>query len=93
MMTTKTPTCFAIEDGRVAQALTEATDKLDATDGEIVFDFSSVETVDPGALRAVEALVSTAEEKGLKLFLRGVNIDVYKVLKLARLAERFSFVN
>ena len=35
---------------------------------------------------------SIADEKGVKVVLRGVNVDVYKVLKLVKLASRFSFL-
>ena len=44
-------------------------------------------------LRAVEDFADVAEEKSVKATVRGVNVDVYKVLKLARLSSRFSVVN
>ena len=34
-----------------------------------------------------------ADEKSVKVVLRGVSVDVYKVLKLVKLAHRFSLVN
>ena len=34
-----------------------------------------------------------ADAKTVKVVLRGVNVDVYKVLKLVKLTPRFSFVN
>ena len=51
-------------------------------DGEVTLDFSSVRRIDPGALRAMEELARMADEKDVKVVLRGVNVDVYKVLKL-----------
>lgn len=84
---------LVIDGDRVAQTLQEAKEKLDAAKGELVLDFSGVRRVDPGALRALEAFAGAADEKSVKVALRGVNVDVYKVLKLARLAPRFSIVN
>jgi len=34
-----------------------------------------------------------ADDKTVKIVLRGVNIEIYKVLKLVRLTRRFSFVS
>ncbi|MGC2109169.1 MAG: STAS domain-containing protein [Candidatus Korobacteraceae bacterium] len=92
MTTTMTPLYFQIPQQCTAQALQEAGEKLDSADVEVTLDFSAVNRIDPGALRAMEKLASTAEEKSVTIFLRGANIDIYKVLKLARLARRFSFV-
>jgi len=43
-------------------------------------------------VRALQTLAATADEKTVKVVLRGVNIEIYKVLKLVKLARRFSFV-
>jgi anti-anti-sigma regulatory factor len=59
----------------------------------MVLDFSTVRRVDPAALSAMEELAAVAEGKDVKLALRGVNIDIYKVLKLAKLVPRFSFLS
>lgn len=82
-----------IDGTRVLQALQEAGDKLDGTEGKAVLDFSSVRRIDPSALLALEAFAGIADKKAVKVVLRGVNIDVYKVLKLMKLTPRFSFVN
>jgi anti-anti-sigma regulatory factor len=82
-----------IDDKRVVPTLQEAGEKLDSAQGETVLDFSSVRRIDSSALRALEEFVRLAEEKTVKVVLRGVNIDVYKVLKLMKLTRRFSFVN
>jgi anti-anti-sigma regulatory factor len=82
-----------IDEDRVVQALQEAREKLDSADGEVVLDFSSVGRVDPAALRALQELAGAAEEKAVKVVLRGVNVGVYKVLKLVKLAPRFAFSN
>jgi anti-anti-sigma regulatory factor len=82
-----------IDGERVVHALQEAREKLDSAEGEIVLDFSSVRRVDANALRAMETLAGAADEKTVRVVLRGVNVDVYKVLKLMKLARRFAFVN
>ena len=82
-----------IDGNRVPQALHEAGEKLDSAGGDVFLDFSAVRRVDPNALQAMEELAGVADEKSVKVVLRGVNVDVYKVLKLARLSSRFSVVN
>jgi anti-anti-sigma regulatory factor len=82
-----------IDETRVIPALREAGEKLDGTEGEVALDFSSVHRIDSSALRAMEELAQIASEKNVKVALRSVNADVYKVLKLVKLTRRFSFVN
>jgi anti-anti-sigma regulatory factor len=82
-----------IEEERVVQALQEAGEKLESAEGEVVLDFSSVLRIDTCGLRAMEEFARTADDKGVKVAIRGVHVGVYKVLKLVKLASRFSFVN
>jgi anti-anti-sigma regulatory factor len=82
-----------IDDERVVSALQEAGEKLDSAQGETVLDFSSVRRIDSSGLRALEEFARVADKKAVKVALRGINIDVYKVLKLMKLTRRFSFVN
>jgi len=82
-----------IEEASVVRALKEAGEKLDSTEGEVVLDFSSVIRIDASGLIAIEEFANKADDKGVKVALRGVNVSVYKVLKLMKLASRFSFVN
>ncbi len=82
-----------IDEERVVQALHEAAEKLDSVEGEMALDFSSVQRIDASALRGMEAFETLAGDKGIKVVLRGVNVGVYKVLKLAKLTSRFSFAN
>jgi anti-anti-sigma regulatory factor len=81
-----------IDEEHVVQALQEAGEKLDSVEGEVALDFSSVRRIDPRAIRALEELAGIADDKGVKVVLRGVNVGVYKVLKLVKLGSRFSFV-
>lgn len=82
-----------LDGEHVAQALREACEKLSSAEGEVFLDFSGVRRIDPSGLHAIEDFANTADQKAVKVALRGVNVDVYKVLKLARLSTRFSFVN
>ena len=82
-----------LEDLPTVPGLQEALERLDSAGGELVLDFSAVERVGPAALRAMEQLAARAQEKSVRLVLRGVNVNVYKVLKLVKLAPRFSFLN
>jgi anti-anti-sigma factor len=80
-------------DGKgIAQALEQARETLDGADAEVVLDFTSVRRMDPAALRALEDLSATAGDRAVKLALRGVSAEVYKVLKLTKLASRFAFL-
>ncbi len=82
-----------VDGQRVVQALHEAAEKLETSNGEMILDFSNVPRVEPNAIAALEQLAGLAEQKKVKLTLRGVNVDVYKVLKLVKLAPRFTFLN
>jgi anti-anti-sigma regulatory factor len=81
-----------IDGERVVQGLQAARETLDTAQGDVVLDFSSVRRIDPNALRAMEKLVGLADGKTVKVVLRGVNVDIYKVLKLVKLTSRFSFL-
>jgi anti-anti-sigma regulatory factor len=85
------PGWLSIDERCVGPALQDAVEKLDGTGDEAVVNFSAVWRLDPTALRAMEEFVGVADEKGVKVVLRGVSVDVYKVLKLTKLASRFSF--
>ncbi len=81
-----------INEERMVLALQEAGEKLDSAEGDVVLDFSSLRRVDASAMRAIEEFANTADDKAVGVALRGVNVDVYKVLKLVKLTSRFSFV-
>jgi hypothetical protein len=90
---TMTVALLKVDPRDIAQSLTDAREKLNGAECEVVLDFSGVSGIDPAGIRAMEGLAGAAEAKSAKLVLRGINVDVYKVLKLARLANRFSFAN
>jgi len=82
-----------VDEERVVQALQEAGEKLDIAEGEVMLDFSSVLRIDVSGLMALEQFAGRADDKGVRVTLRGVNVSVYKVLKLVKLTSRLSFVN
>jgi anti-anti-sigma regulatory factor len=82
-----------IDEEHVVLDLQKAGANLDCSQGEAVLDFSSVRRIDSNALQAIEEFARMADEKAVKIVLRGVSVDIYKVLKLVKLAHRFSFVN
>jgi len=82
-----------IDEKGVVPALQGVEEKLDGAEGEVIVDFAAVHRIDLSALRAMEELAAIADKKAIKVLLRGVNVDVYKVLKLVKLAPRFSFVS
>jgi anti-anti-sigma regulatory factor len=82
-----------IDGERVVSALQAAREKLDSAASEAILDFSSVRRIDSKALQSIEELARIADEKAVKVVLRAVNVDVYRVLKLVKLTRRFSFVN
>jgi anti-anti-sigma regulatory factor len=82
-----------IDEKRVVQDLQETGEKLDSAEAEVSLDFSSVLRIDASGLMALEEFAGVADDKGVKVALRGVNVSVYKVLKLVKLTSRFSFVS
>jgi anti-anti-sigma regulatory factor len=82
-----------IDPESLAQSFAEALAKLDGAEGELVLDFSAVRRIDSGAIAEMEKLAASAGDKAVKIALCGVHVDVYKVLKLVKLAERFTFLD
>jgi anti-anti-sigma regulatory factor len=82
-----------VNGDELVAALQEAGEKLERMQGDMILDFSSVRRIDPASLRAMAEFVDTADEKAVNVILRSVDIDVYRVLKLARLTQRFSLVS
>ena len=80
-----------IDSAGIASLLHDANEDLKHTGKTVEVNFTSVRRIDPPSLVALEQLAGEAEKKKLEVTLRGVNIDVYKVMKLAQLTSRFSF--
>jgi anti-anti-sigma regulatory factor len=82
-----------MDTAHLAAALQRASEMLNGGDSEAVLDFSPLDRVDPSELKLIEKLAGLVGEKSVKITLRGVNVRVYKALKLANLTARFSFEN
>ena len=80
-----------IDSAGIGSLLQQATEDLRQSANHVVVDFTSVHRIDPRSLTMLEQLAAEAESKNLRVTLRGVNVDVYKVMKLAQLAPRFAF--
>jgi anti-anti-sigma regulatory factor len=69
----------------------EALQTLAGAEGEMFLDLSSMGRLNTADLGLLRQLAAEAKEKSVTVTLRGVNVDVYKTLKLVKLAERFAF--
>ena len=70
----------------------EAIEKVKSGESEVILDFSSVLRIDTNMVGALEELAGLADGKSVKVVLRAVNTDVYRVLKQLKLTQRFTFV-
>ena len=68
----------------------EAVQGVNRGESEVILDFSSVPRIDSHVVGAMEELARLADEKKARVVLRAVNVDIYRVLKLLKLAERFT---
>lgn len=92
MTMTTFPVSLKTDGELLVQALREARENLGTAEGDVLLDFSSVSRIDPRALRELAELAVIADDKAVKVVLRGVNVDIYKVLKVMKLATQFSFL-
>jgi anti-anti-sigma regulatory factor len=82
-----------IDEQFLAHSVHEAAGKLNGDGSEFVLDFSSVHRIDSGGITAIESLACKADDAAVTVVLKGVTADVYKALKLVKLAARVSFTN
>ena len=66
-------------------------EKINGGEQEVMLDFSDVARIDGNVVRALEELAGVADERSVKVVLRAVNVDIYRVLKQLKLTERFTF--
>ncbi|HVZ19214.1 MAG TPA: STAS domain-containing protein [Terriglobales bacterium] len=81
-----------MDANNLEQSLHEAREKLNCADRELVLDFAAIGRIGSNALIALEQLSASAQEKSVKLVLRGVTVEIYRVLQAAKLAKHFSFL-
>lgn len=84
--------CMKIDANNVMADLLEAEESLEGRE-ELALDFSGVTRINSAGLEGLQSFAHRAEDKNTKVALRGVNVNVYKTLKLARLTVGFSFEN
>lgn len=77
----------------ITRALQEVRKRLDDGGLDTVLDFSSVSRLDALALQALQEFAFMAGENQTKVTLRGVNVTVYKALKLAKVTRPFLFLD
>lgn len=78
-------------NGNALPALTAIVDCLKSSEGELTLDFASARRIEAKTLSALETLAARASEKQVDVVLTGVSVDLYRVLKLDKLASRFSY--
>ncbi|HTP36705.1 MAG TPA: STAS domain-containing protein [Candidatus Acidoferrales bacterium] len=77
-------------EGDLVHALRSALDNLEKVDGELVLDFTTVRRIEPSALNAMEEIAARAGERHVRVALEAVDVSIYRVLKLTKLASRFT---
>jgi anti-anti-sigma regulatory factor len=82
-----------IEEENLVAALQKIAHDLGTSEGEVVVDFSSVRRIDSRALKALGDLAGEADGKEIRVVLKGVTVEIYKVLTLMRLVPKFSFTS
>ncbi|HZD32361.1 MAG TPA: STAS domain-containing protein [Candidatus Angelobacter sp.] len=82
---------WLVDGDHIAESLQRAQAKSASGEGNLVLDFTGVRRIDPSGVSALEEIVNAGEPA--KVVLVGVNVTVYKVLKLAKLGGRLSFIN
>jgi anti-anti-sigma regulatory factor len=85
----KIATLLKIDEQRLGFSLQEAAEMLGSVEGELVLDLSGVRRISPSAVKAIAEFAGKAAERAVKVRLSGVNVSVYKVLQLTKLASRF----
>jgi ABC-type transporter Mla MlaB component len=82
-----------MNESTAASALLENRTRLDAWAGEVILDFSAMRRIDAATTSALQEFSDVAHGQGVRVVLRSVNVDIYKVLKLMKLTAPLSFAN
>jgi anti-anti-sigma regulatory factor len=69
-----------------------AIEKVKSGESEVILDFSAVRRIDTNMVGALQDLARLAGSTSVKVLLRAVNTDIYRVLKQLKLTQRFTFV-
>lgn len=82
-----------LDEEHAIPTLQELCKQWDGSSGELVLDFVEMRRIDAGFVQQLEEFIHLADEKNVRVTLHGVNVDVYKVLKLLKLTSRFTFLS
>jgi anti-anti-sigma regulatory factor len=93
MSTTVKSSSFVIDGEHIVQQLNDICRQLGSEGPEVLLDFFLAQTLDTEGIRALEELAAGAGNENAKVVLRGVNIEMYKVMKLAGLSDKFTFID
>jgi anti-anti-sigma regulatory factor len=87
-------TLYRVDPGDPARSILEAEAKA-GSQGEgsgLLLDFSGVQRLDAAAVGALQRVSASAAGRQVTLTARAVPVRIYKVLKLAGVTERMSFI-
>ena len=90
---TTTTMVFRLNGEITSQALIWVRGQLDACEGDLLLDFSRLLRMTSDSLPVLEEIADLLDGDAKRVVLRGVNVSIYKVLKLVNLSQRFRFVN
>lgn len=93
MSTAEKLSSFVIDEEHLATQLKEIGAALAGGGPEILLDFFLAQSLNPADVEALEELSTAATASSTKIVLRGVSVEMYKVLKLAGLADKFLFID
>lgn len=92
-MTTTACESIVVNGERVAETLKAVCGGLPSNSSDVLLDFFLVQSLDPMAIKELEDLAEAAKLASVKVILRGVNVEIYKVLKLSDLTDKFLFIS
>ena len=81
------------ENEGLTGALNRAATQLESGEGKLALDFFAVNQIDSRGLKSLANLIQAAGDKGVRISACGVNLAVYKVLKLMKLSQHLSFAD
>ena len=79
-----------IDPDRVAHMLRQEAVELLGSGSEVVLDFSAVRRIEANGVAALEELLELTESRSVRIRLESVDTNVYKVLRLVNLSQRFA---
>lgn len=85
---------FRVDPDDLPGALDEARAAFERSqDSEVMLDLAALRRIDPAGVAALAELARAAADRNVRLRARGVNVAVYKVLRLAGAADGIAFAS